>query len=94
MPSPEKSPGRLVKSSVPSTPAHGVFAGRRSGGTTVVTGRTLDEDLPTVRVLRGPGPDGDGTVAGPAAAISVRAERPAALPGGAAAAGAAKDDAV
>jgi dipeptidyl-peptidase-4 len=35
----------------------GVFAGRRAGGTTVITGRSLAEDGATVRVLR-PGPAG------------------------------------
>jgi len=33
----------------------GVFAGRRAGGTTVITGRSLDADGPTVRVLRDDG---------------------------------------
>ncbi len=52
----------------------GVFGGRRAGGTTVITGRSLDEDGPTVRVLRtgtggggtgGAGNSGPGHPAGP-----------------------------
>ena len=35
----------------------GVFGGRRVGGTVVITGRSLDQDGPTVRVLR----DAEGT---------------------------------
>ena len=42
----------------------GVFGGRRAGGTTVITGRSLDEDGAEVRVLRagtgGAGTDGAG----------------------------------
>ena len=36
----------------------GVFGGRRAGGTTVITGRTLDEDGAEVRVLRDAGGTG------------------------------------
>ena len=48
----------------------GVFAGQRAGGTTVITGRSPDEDGATVRVLRaepdGAGADGAGADGGPA----------------------------
>jgi len=44
----------------------GVFGGRRAGGTTVITGRTLGEDGATVRVLRAtPGGAGRESGAGP-----------------------------
>ena len=52
----------------------GVFAGRRAGGTTVLTGRSLDEDGATIRVLRD-----DGDVAGgekPEGQIACYAETP------------------
>ncbi len=44
-------PGGLARVS----PGPGVFAGRRAGGTTVLTGGSLDEDGVTVRVLRDQG---------------------------------------
>jgi dipeptidyl-peptidase 4 len=51
-------PGGLTRVS----PEHGVHSGRRAGGTTVVTGRTLAESAITVRVLRD-GPAGPAEVA-------------------------------
>jgi dipeptidyl-peptidase 4 len=50
----------------------GLFAGHRAGGTTVITGRSLDEDGVTVRVLRDSA-DGRGT---PVARIAALTERP------------------
>ncbi|HYZ55267.1 MAG TPA: prolyl oligopeptidase family serine peptidase [Streptosporangiaceae bacterium] len=49
----------------------GLFAGRRAGGTTLITGRSLDEDGVTVQVLRDA--DGKGVTA---ARIATFAERP------------------
>jgi dipeptidyl-peptidase-4 len=55
---------------VPAGP--GVHTGRRAGGTTVVISRSLDDDAPSVRLLRD---RGDGAPA-PVASIESRAERP------------------
>ena len=59
-------PGGLT----PVADGAGVFAGRRSGGTTVVAGRSLNEDGVTVQVLRA---DRGGT---PAARIASHEETP------------------
>ncbi len=45
-------PGGLTRVSPGPGECAGVFAGRRAGGTTVLTGRSLDEDGVTIRVLR------------------------------------------
>jgi dipeptidyl-peptidase-4 len=58
----------------------GVFGGTRSGGTTVITRRSLDEDGVTVRVLRdadaGHAPAAPAAPGAPAAQIAVHAEHP------------------
>jgi dipeptidyl-peptidase 4 len=61
-------PGGLTQIS----PDGGLVAGRRAGGTTVLTRRTLDQDGVTVEVLR----DGAGGEAGLVARIESYAEKP------------------
>jgi dipeptidyl-peptidase 4 len=58
---------------------HGLFAGQRSGGTTVLTGRSLEEDGVTVQVLRfrpGATPGTPNAAPETVARIESRAERP------------------
>jgi dipeptidyl-peptidase-4 len=66
-------PGGLTQVS----PDGGLNAGRRAGGTTVLTRRTLDQDGVTVEVLRSKtGGDGNGDQAAPVARIESYAEKP------------------
>lgn len=65
-------PGGLTEVSA----GHGLFAGQRAGGTTVVTGRSLDEDGVTVQVLRARADNGTGGRDEAVARIDSRAEHP------------------
>jgi dipeptidyl-peptidase 4 len=66
-------PGGLTQVS----PDGGLAAGRRAGGTTVLTRRSLDQDGVTVEVLRNKtGGDGTGDAAEPVARIESYAEKP------------------